>query len=168
MHALMLLALLTAQPPGTPVTPAMADVSPLGEALRLEPVSYLVESDFSRVYEIEPTPGLFGREGTRRFARRAGAVTAIFPRAAYAETAQGPVALIPADTVFVIGPLPETRPVDTEAASVLAADLRATPSTMAKRRAPQGPASRAVSIWTDAAYRDARLGAILDAAAEGR
>lgn len=165
-HALITALLLQPQP-ATVVTPGTSDASPLGAPLRLEAVSLQVESDFSKVYELTPTPGLFGRPATRRFARRAGAVTAIFPRSSYAASKTGPVAMIPNDTVFMIGEMnePEPAPGRTEPMP-LAADLSAAAlayeAPAPKAHTPAPPTDRRISIWTDAAYREHRLNTILD------
>lgn len=174
MFAPLWIVMLAAQPGlGRPVAPGTADASPLGSPLALTPLSLEVDADFSRVYELDDAPGLFGRPGGKRYARKAGAVTAIFPRSSYVDTAGGPVALIPNDTVFMIGePTPTREDRGVEKPNPLAADLRAAPPTAPREvdssprlQTPARPSSRYTSLWTDAAYREQRLGAILDAVA---
>lgn len=83
------------------------DIGPLGTSLRQVPLDLRVPSGFDRVYEL---PGLPGAEPT--FARFDGGVAALFSRSDYAATANGPLALIPPGTVFVIGGTDELLGVD--------------------------------------------------------
>lgn len=163
------------RPTNRPVEVGLSDVSTLGQALRLERVDFHQESDFSKVYELNPGDGLFSR-GQRRFARRAGGTTAIFPQSSYTQGEEGTNVLIPNDTVFVIGEQAPER-VTTVDFSRFAADLsavqfdpRAGPaSTSADATALELPhrqtyAARAASIWTNRAYRAHLVEALMDRA----
>ncbi len=168
---LYVLAAILQPQPATPVSPGTSDVSTLAAPLQLEPASLLMESDFSRVYELTPTPGLFGRPETRRFARRAGAVTAIFPQSSYIESESGTISVVPNDTVFMIGEVPEPAKAEDDAPMPLSANLSAARAVSAearptaRQRVPAAPSDRHVSLWTDASYREHRLSTILDEAA---
>ncbi|MEM7628533.1 MAG: hypothetical protein AAF356_03825 [Planctomycetota bacterium] len=81
------------------VDQGLSDVGPLGTSLRQVPLDLRLPSGFDRVYEL---PGR-SISGERRFARFDGGVAALFARSDYLATANGPLALIPPGTVFVIG-----------------------------------------------------------------
>ncbi len=78
------------------------DVSPLGESLRMVPIDMRVNDAFTRIYRLD---GVDGWED--QFARREGALTAVFPRSVYVPSSLGVGIAIPAGTVFIIGDPPE-------------------------------------------------------------
>lgn len=86
------------------VEPGFGDVDPLRVGQReISLYDQRQPVGFHDLYELS------GFGGERVYARRSGAVTALFPRSVYAQTRQGDVALIPPGTVFVIGePDPRT------------------------------------------------------------
>lgn len=79
-----------------PVEAGAGDVSPLYETLRVMPLDMRAPDNWERVYRMDSAFGPV-------YARRSGALTAVFPQADYALTRSGMVATIPADTTFVIG-----------------------------------------------------------------
>ncbi|MCC7388434.1 MAG: hypothetical protein IT431_06660 [Phycisphaerales bacterium] len=138
----------------------------------LRPVDLRVPTDFSRVYEVV---------GTGKFARRAGAVTAVFDRSVYARDGSP---AIPAGTVFYIG----TLPVDLGSPGLLGAGARwvsagsservgalATPAAVVDARMatkvdlrvgsgtppPPALADPDATIWTSERYRQRRMGELL-------
>lgn len=88
----LLCALAGAQ---TPVDQGVADVDPLATSLRVIEQSMAEDSAFERVYADPAHP--------QWLVRRAGAITATFPRSSYLPTRFGSLPLIPAGTVFWIG-----------------------------------------------------------------
>lgn len=85
-------------PPGSVrVEQGVADVSPLRTSLRVIEPQLLLPATFGELYKVT------GSDGTQRFARVAGAVTAVFPMSEYAQTRRGTLPLIPAGTVFHLG-----------------------------------------------------------------
>ena len=78
------------------------DVSLLGESLRLVPIDMRVSDSFSSIFRLD---GIDGWED--QFARREGALTAVFPQSVYYPTQSGVEIAIPAGTVFLIGAPPE-------------------------------------------------------------
>lgn len=72
------------------------DVGLLNDSLRLVPLDMRLPDDWGLLYRLDSTSGPL-------FARRAGGVTAVFPQSTYAATRQGPIPLVPPDTIFVIG-----------------------------------------------------------------
>lgn len=80
-----------------PVDPGTADLGPLGIQTRLLSKNLRQDRDFGILYR-----GL-APDGSSWFARRDAGITAVFPRSAYAPSADGDVALIPPDTTFIIG-----------------------------------------------------------------
>lgn len=76
------------------IEPGYEDVSPLAENQRLRRIDLRTPVGFDRVYEVLGSDGLF--------ARRSGAVTAVFDRSFYARG----LPVIPPGTVFYVGDLP--------------------------------------------------------------
>ena len=138
----------------------------------LRPVDLRVSTDFARVFEVV---------GTGKFARRAGAVTAVFDRSVYAGDG---TAVIPAGTVFYIG----TLPVDLGSPGLLGAGARwvsaASPERVGMLAAPAAAdgariatkvdlrvgsgtppppalADPDATIWTSERYRQRRMGELL-------
>jgi len=79
-----------------------ADVGPLSESLIVVPIDMRVSDGFERIYRLN---GVEGWED--QFARRDGAITAVFPRSVYLPQSLGGGVAIPAGTVFYIGDPPE-------------------------------------------------------------
>lgn len=150
------------------------DLSPQAVGSRVRPVDMRTPLGFERIYEVVGSGGLY--------ARRAGAVTAVFDRGLYAGDA---TPLIPAGTVFYIGSLP----VDLDRPGLLSpthhrlapasqwlradsmADARVQTAPRAQRLdlrvgAPDAvpgppPTDPNASIWTSEAYRQRRMGELL-------
>lgn len=80
--------------PGTPVEQGVGDVGALSTSLRQAPADLRVASDFERVYR--------GDDGM--LFRQDGALVASFPESEYVPTRRGTQTVIPAGTVFSIGP----------------------------------------------------------------
>lgn len=80
-----------------PVDPGLTDLGGLAQQTRL--LSTVMHADHScnLLYRA------MSPSGPPLFARRDGGITAVFPRSEYAQTPWGEVALIPADTKFIIG-----------------------------------------------------------------
>lgn len=81
-----------------------ADVNPLRVSNRHLQQNLRVPSDFSEVYEIDPSGG--ANPNAKRFVRRSGAVYAVFPRSIYRLTDQGLSIPVPPGTIYYIGGLP--------------------------------------------------------------
>ncbi len=78
------------------------DVGPLGESLWVVPIDMRTNDGFSRIYRLE---GVDGWED--QFARREGAITAVFSQSVYLPSSLGGGIAIPAGTVFFIGDPPD-------------------------------------------------------------
>ncbi len=154
------------------------DVGPGAVSTLVWPVDMRAPTNFERVYEVVGSGGLY--------ARRAGAVTAVFDRSLYAGAG---TPLIPAGTIFYLGSLP----VDLQRPGLLAPGLEhgavgggpagavmrlpAVESTrpLAQRvdlRVKSQPAATSTplpeaggSIWTSERYRQRRVGELLRGAA---
>lgn len=174
--ALAIAAGLT-EPPSAlrPVEAGVGDVGPLDVGLRQLRTDLRVPSGFDRVFRTAPDAG--GRSSLVRFD---SGIAAVFDRSQYRVTRRGPVAQIPAGTVFYIGGLPAhlAAPVSQAAPGPLAASFRAPSSaradaatsqpdrpedTRADRRVtpPEEPAEKvaakpegAPSLWTDRTHRE--------------
>lgn len=97
----LILALTLAQPESgwnfrDRAEPGTEDMGVLSESLRLMPLDLRIADDWGDLYRIESDYGTL-------YARRAGAVTAVFPQSNYVDLGFGAMPTIPADTVFVIG-----------------------------------------------------------------
>jgi hypothetical protein len=184
------------QPEPRPVDAGVGDVSPLQRSLRTVPLDLRVDSGFSSVVELERPTRLVGPGAPRVFARRSGAITAIFPESSYTWSKDGRVVIeVPAGTVYQIGEMPrlfehgagggaegglDSRPglfTGVDLRADLAAPARTLPPTRAAAAPSDGrasapdplvpPARRVVSLWFDEEYRVRRIGALLDAALRG-
>lgn len=154
------------------VTPGVEDLGHGEVSTRMRPVDMRVPSDFASVYEIL---------GTDKFARRAGAITAVFDRSLYAGDG---TAVIPPGTVFYIGSLPVDlgRPglfggdrawVSAGGAERVQTKVRAAPAGEARVATrvdlrvgvtPPPPPTLAdpdETIWTSERYRQRRMGELL-------
>lgn len=87
------------QPLQKPIDPGVADVNPLSASFRDMRVDLRQPTGFDNVYRVPGRNDLLMRSS--------GALYAVFPQSAYAQTARGPVPIIPAGTVFSIGPPPD-------------------------------------------------------------
>jgi hypothetical protein len=107
--------------PGTPVEQGVGDVGVLSTSLRQAPADLRVASDFERVYR--------GDDGM--LFRQDGALVASFPESEYVQTRRGTQTVIPAGTVFSIGPpmraLWEARRARSGAPMVRPGEIVATP-----------------------------------------
>lgn len=86
-------------PPGTQRVSdqGISDLTRLRTTLRTTQPDLRLGQNFSDLYKFQDT------DGSRKFARVSGALTAIFPQSEYADAQGGQVALIPAGTTFHIG-----------------------------------------------------------------
>ncbi len=93
----------------TPVDAGRPDMSPFSLSFRRLQMDLRLPLGFDQVYQIDPAPPLLGAvgrpTGAPRFARRSGALTAVFPRSEYQSTEDGVKVIVPADTRFHIGPM---------------------------------------------------------------
>jgi hypothetical protein len=92
---------VTSPIPPRPVDPAVGDVNPLSASLRDMRVDLRQPTGFENVYRVPGRPDMFMRSS--------GALNAVFPQSAYAQTAGGPLPIIPAGTVFYIGEPPQAK-----------------------------------------------------------
>jgi len=111
-----------------PVDAGRADVGPTSVSFRQIQTDFRRPLDFEQVFEL----------ASGRFARKSGAVTAVFPRSSYVLRGDGSVgAAVPADTRFVIGraiePVAPSRAAPSANIAPLAVSTGAT--TAADRRA---------------------------------
>jgi hypothetical protein len=154
----------------TPITPGVSDVSPLMLDLAVQPIPLDQDAGFQRVYRLSPEVRFFGGGG---FARRSGAITAIFPQSVYLPGRDGgAIPVVPPGTVFVIGDGPtaaeaSSGPADAVAGPQAGPSLSAV-GVLAVPNEP-GPGPRSVggpgsqeSIWTSDAERASRVCARLD------
>lgn len=207
MSAAMLALPAHAQTSGTrglqPVEPMVGDLGPLGVSQKILPRDMRQPTGFDRVYRVPGAatgvavaPGLATAQGDAKFARKSGAITAVFGRSEYYRTDDGIATAIPAGTVYYIGKMPE--PVGTGATAAPAmwasnaipttpramgqtdgglrmtmrADLRVLPEDDA---APVEPAKAmpvrwstpAANVLADDGYRRTRVRELLMAAVRG-
>ena len=165
------------------VDPGFGDVNDQALSMRIQQIDMRSPIGFERIYEIVGSGGLF--------ARRSGAVTAVFDRSIYAGNA---TPLIPAGTVFYLGSLPvdlgqpgvlspdrlgdrprvtgeraDTPLADTAAEAQVALrpqaqrlDLRVQPGESTSRPPMVNPRA---TIWSSESYRQRRVGELIRAAA---
>jgi len=88
-----------------PVDAGIADRSPLAVSQRVVPTDLRAPSAFDRVYRLDGGMQPDGQQRTY-YARKQGALTAVFPQSQYLDTAIGSIPEIPAGTVFYIGGSP--------------------------------------------------------------
>lgn len=79
-----------------PLDPGVADADPLSLSLRDARVDLRRPTGFQHVYQVP------GRDD--RYMRISGGIYAVFPQSMYAPTRHGPAPLIPAGTIFFVGP----------------------------------------------------------------
>lgn len=178
----------------TPVDAGRPDMSPFALSFRRLQIDLRRPLGFDQVYQIDPAPPMIGAVGrpvgAPRYARRSGALTAVFPRSEYMATEDGVKVVVPPDTRFYIGSVedvlrpagsalgaahtaPALHAADTGASTV--ADHRAdrVADRTGARPAPSTPqASTPVAtdraregMMTSETYRVHRVRALLDEAA---
>jgi len=86
----------------TPVDQGTADLGDLNYSNRLIPIDLRQPRDFTGLYEAP--------DGSGRYMRVSGGISALFPRSEYFEGPGYLFPLIPAGTEFFIGPIPITEP----------------------------------------------------------
>lgn len=101
----MAVAQTTGQPRLQPVDAGVADRSPLAVSQRVVPTDLRAPSAFDRVYRLDGGMQPAGQQRTY-YARKQGALTAVFPQSQYFDTSIGSIPEVPAGTVFYIGGLP--------------------------------------------------------------
>jgi len=85
-----------------PVDAGYADIDELSTSLLVPPIDLRLDTNFEQVYRDPADP--------TRFIRIAGGITAVFPSSVYVSSPWGTLPLIPANTVFCIGPLHPAPP----------------------------------------------------------
>ncbi len=160
------------------VDPGFGDVNDQALSMRIQRVDMRSPIGFERIYEVIGSGGLY--------ARRSGAVTAVFDQSIYSGNA---TPLIPAGTVFYLGSLPvdlgrpglfspeqrgERPGVTGERADASAhaksanrplaqrVDLRVLPGESISRPPMANPAA---TIWSSESYRQRRVGELIRAVA---
>ncbi len=170
----------TNEPLPRPIDQGYSDVSPLQTSLKIQQIDLRLPTGFGQVYRVPGSDTLFSRTD--------GALTAVFPQSSYIATREGTRPIVPADTLFVIGPLPggvnqtpaparehlyavrreaDAPPLNTKVLVVSAGPRPV--STDASSYRSVGPVRTEpveVTIWNDARYRQHRIGALLRAAAQ--
>jgi hypothetical protein len=144
------------------VEPAVGDQGPMSTPGRMAPVDLRVNQGFEDVYSFDQTDE-FGHMQTY-YARRDGALIAVFPKAAYAESDKGLLAEIPAGTIWMLGDLSERAAKPGVARAYNALDLSAAADEARPAREPATPRpyDRPVaSIWTSDEYRKQRLATLM-------
>jgi hypothetical protein len=156
------------------VEEGVEDVNPLAVGRVDLSADLAVPLGFGKVYELPPGP-----DGQRRFARRSGAVWAVFTRADYIRTEDGRQAVAPPNTTIYIGEPPGLRgtepqvygPLHTSMRVSTRQDLRANlqpeaqPAQAQAANPPQQQPTLNASILTSEAYRTQRIRTLLSAAA---
>lgn len=150
----------------------VSDVEPIARSLLVQPVDLRSSVGFDILYQGTWTDPILGTREV--FARRQGALTAVFPRSSYVLTDQGVIPEIPAGTIFYIGnpaPTADALPHATALGSANGRlDLRLDTSIPQDGQplfdnltALQFDAD--MSIWNDESYRQNRVSRLLHAAA---
>ncbi len=181
------LTALTASAAGQPLRPfeleaidaGVEDVDPLARGGRLQARDLRIPIGFEHVYRVPGRDDLFMRIDS--------GLVAVFPRSVYVQTQTGVTPIVPPATRFYPGGLPQslltptrldaprkspdgidaalTQPIAPERAGPLPMndfiDLRAeNPATSAPRTSPE------FSLWSDERFRSARIGSLLEHAAD--
>lgn len=154
-------------PPLKRVEPGIGDIGGLSVSNRVMQADLRVPTGFEGVYSFQQRDR-FGQLETY-YVRSDGALTAVFPRSSYVDTATGVQPAIPAGTVWVLGPLKIQEPAKTPVhRSYNALDYSIHGGAMYAGNPAAGgwraPVPEALSIWDDEAYRRRRIGRLLDAA----
>lgn len=144
-----------------PLDAGIEDVGPTLTSLRWNPSDLRAPIAFEDVY----------RDASGQLVRRDGALEAVFPRSSYVADRDGVFPTVPAGVVYRIdsgtGPLREYRPSPLALRGVIdrrvdgrAVDRRigAVPSGQGFAQASKG---EVVPLWTDEAYRRARVAALI-------
>ncbi len=169
----------------TRVEQGYSDIEPILQSLRVQPVDMRESVGFDILYKgTWNDPAVGSREV---FARRHGALTAVFPRSSYVRTKEGVVPEIPAGTIFYFGDLPPTLDEVVQrqeaARAVLGSlngrrDLRLDTALPINPQDPQDPQGSRdsthgqtaldpdirLSIWTSESYRQIRVARLIRAA----
>jgi hypothetical protein len=161
----------------TRVEQGYSDVEPNARSLRVQPLDLRQSVGFDILYKgTWADPGAAPRDV---FARRHGAITAVFPRSSYVQTENGVVPEIPAGTIFYFGDVPPSLEESTGRQQAAIERLASTPGRRNLRRetaVPSDPYASiegqtlaspdvSMSIWTSETYRQIRVGRLLRAAA---
>ncbi|MBY0262378.1 MAG: hypothetical protein K2Q20_08540 [Phycisphaerales bacterium] len=171
----------------TPVEQNVGDLGPLTTSLRTPPADLRTPMEFDRVYRVpgssrginipQALSPAGGQDGSR-LARVSGGITAVFPSSDYMQTKKsGIVPVVPAGTVFYIGPIPQAAPPQTRRISpfavdtlaVLASDTRSAPAPIlweaelkpAPAPLPTPVGRRHLHVMTDEQYRRDRVRRVL-------
>jgi len=81
-----------------PIDQGYADVNPLQTSIKVQQIDLRRPTGFSDVFLVPGSDHLLSRSD--------GALTAVFPQSSYVSTREGVRAIVPAGTLFVIGPIP--------------------------------------------------------------
>lgn len=137
------------------------DAGGLATSLARGPASLALPNDFAGVYQV-PLDADTPYAGW--YARCAGALIAVFPRADYKPSAGGMTAVVPANTRFFLGSIPlNSRPAEAKPTGVAARlDLRYTGDEPARPLAPDAPAPATVETAPDAAGVSAAVARIFN------
>lgn len=156
------------------IQPGVADVEPNARSLLVQPVDLRSSVGFDILYQGTWSDPILGTRDV--FARRQGALTAVFPRSSYVRTEAGIVPEIPAGTIFYIGDPPPTleslrKRLDLDATTNGRRDLRLETSMPQEHRPPELTTetldlTNDMSIWRDESYRQARVSRLIRAAAQ--
>lgn len=155
------------------VEQGVSDVEPIAHSLLVQPVDLRSSVDFEILFEGTWNDPIIGVRDV--FARRQGALTAVFPRSSYVRTESGLVPKIPAGTIFYIGDPVPAMDMPAQSSEHATAngrlDLRLDTSVRQdeQRRLREEAAlsfDADMSIWTDESYRQIRVSRLLQAAAK--
>ncbi|MFN7021373.1 MAG: hypothetical protein ACK4WH_08620 [Phycisphaerales bacterium] len=171
-----------APPTFTPVDPGVVDMASNAASLRIIQIDQRIPTGFDQVYQVSPSSALGARGERPIFARKSGALTALFPRADYKRVGGGLLApVIPPGTRFVIGEsgfAPSPAPTHVSSSAVdrrsinsarRAADSSARPAAAeppaARNPLPESSPAEPEGMLTDERYRVRRVRELLDLAA---
>lgn len=171
-----------APPSFTPVDPGVVDMASNAVSLRIIQIDQRIPTGFDQVYRVSPSTALGARGERPIFARKSGALTALFPRAEYKSVGGGLLApVIPPGTRFLIGesefvPNPVSSHVSSSAVDRRSANsARRSADSSARPAAAEPPAVRPpptessaaepAGMLTDERYRVRRVRELLDLAA---
>lgn len=158
-----------AQPEFERIEQGVADVDLLRRSLRVSPWAEMRRPEnFEAVYRLSGADAFGGGDGM--FYRFDGALTAAFPRSVYAESASGGlIPQVPAGTIFYIGLPPAltapAAPPRPPAYNRLDFSASLAPDSGAAPPSPRPDPLPPRSIWSNEAYRRARLSALINRAA---
>ena len=154
------------------VEQGVSDVEPIAHSLMVQPVDLRSSVDFEILFQGTWYDPIVGTRDV--FARRQGALTAVFPRSSYVRTESGVIPEIPAGTIFYIGDPVQAVNMPAQSSERATAngrlDLRLDTSVRQdeQHRLREEAAlsfDADMSIWTDESYRQIRVSRLLQAAA---